>query len=61
MQINLSPKSRGRFNRYIIQTVDDIEDRTITSQQAKTVVMATEIAANRVGQKFTLVTFETAK
>lgn len=61
MQIDLSPKSRGQFDRYLIQSAYDIGKGKFTADEAKVLEMTAEVATNGANQKYTLVKFATSK
>lgn len=61
MQIDLSPKSRGQFDRYLIQSAYDIGKGKFTADEAKVLEMTAEVATNGANQKYTLVKFATFK
>lgn len=61
MQIDLSPKSRGQFDRYRIQSAYDIGKGKFTADESKVLEMTAEVATNGANQKYTLVKFATFK
>jgi len=61
MQIDLSPKSKDQFDRYILQSAYNIGKGLVTAEDAKILEMRTEIATNSNNQKYTLVKFSTHK
>ena len=61
MQIDLSPKSKGQFDRYLIQSAFDLSRGKITGEQAKVLTLTAEVATNADGKTYTLVKFATYK
>ena len=59
MQIDLSPKSKDQFDRYIRSRRYNIGKGLVTAEDAKILEMRTEIATNSNNQKYTLVKFST--
>lgn len=59
VQIDLSPKSKSQFDRYLVQSAFDIAKGKITGEQAKVVRLTAEVATNANNQKYTLVRFAT--
>ena len=61
MQIDLSPKSKGQFDRYLIQSAFDLSRGKITGEQAKVLTLTAEVAYNADKKDYTLVKFATYK
>lgn len=60
-QIDLSPKSKGQFDRYQVQSAYDLSRSLITAQQAVRVRMSAEVTQNGDKKSYTLVKFATLK
>ena len=59
MQIDLSPKSKSQFDRYLIQSAFDLAKGKITEEQAKLVDIIAEVATNTANQSYTICKFST--
>lgn len=61
VQIDLSPKSRSQFDRYIIQSYYDLAKGTLTEEQAKVLDLTANVTKNSNGDIYTIVKFATHK
>lgn len=61
VQIDLSPKSRSQFDRYIIQSFYDLAKGTITEAQSTVLDLTAQVAKNGKGDIYTVVKFATHK
>lgn len=59
MQIDLASKSKGQFDRYLIQSAYAIGKGRITEDGAKVVKLVAEVVSNSMNQQYTLVKFFT--
>lgn len=59
MQIDLSPKSKAQFDRYLIQSAFDLSTGKITEDQAVYLDLTAEVATNTANQSYTKVNFAT--
>lgn len=57
MQIDLSPKSKSQFDRYLIQSAFDLAKGKITEEQAKLVDIVAEVTENAAKQSYTICKF----
>jgi hypothetical protein len=57
MQIDLSPKSKSQFDRYLIQSAFDLVKGKITEEQAKLVDIIAEVVTNTANQSYTICKF----
>jgi hypothetical protein len=61
VQIDLSPKSRSQFDRYIIQSFYDLAKGNITEEQARVLDLSANVTKNSKGDIYTIVKFATHK
>ena len=61
VQIDLSPKSRSQFDRYIIQSFYDLAKGNITEEQARVLDLSANVTKNSNGDIYTIVKFATHK
>lgn len=59
VQIDLSPKSRSQFDRYLIQSAFDLAKGKITEAQATVLDVSAEVAKNTNDKIYTVVKFAT--
>lgn len=59
VQIDLSPKSRSQFDRYLIQSAYDLAKGLITEAQSTVLDLTAQVAKNAKGDIYTVVKFNT--